>query len=230
MRIKGFTGTTLIDYPGKVASIVFTEGCSFRCPFCHNPELTKVSEQGSLCADKILDKLSSRRGFIDGVQISGGEPLLNSGLPDFIKSVKSMGLAVKLDTNGYHPELLKKLLDSGNLDYVAMDIKSSSSKYAKAAGVSVDFSRIKESVSKIMESELSYEFRTTAVPGIVASDDIVEIGEMIEGANGYYIQQFVPEKTLNPEFSDLAPYKISVLEEMKMLAEQYVSQVYIRTA
>ncbi len=230
MRIKGFTGTTLIDYPGKIASIVFTQGCSFRCPFCHNPELISCSAKETLCAGQILKDLSNRKGFIDGVQISGGEPLLNKGLKDFIEEIKIMGLSVKLDTNGYHPEILANLIENGSPDYIAMDVKSSCNKYNEAAGVNIDFSRIKASVGAIMDSDICYEFRTTVVPGIVETRDIVEIGKTIEGAGNYFIQQFVPDKTLDPVFSDVMPYDRSVLEEMRQLAEPYVKRVEIRTA
>lgn len=191
MNIQGFQKTTLLDFPGKVACIVFTGGCNLRCPFCHNGSLVKNPIANGNMEQEVFDYLERRRGILDGVCITGGEPLLQPGLADFIAKVKQMGYLVKLDTNGALPNRLKMILDSGNVDYVAMDIKSSPKGYAKASGSDIDIENFRQSVEIIKCSGVDHEFRTTAVRGIHTIEDFVEIAEWLGSDENYFIQKYV---------------------------------------
>ncbi|MCD4701829.1 MAG: anaerobic ribonucleoside-triphosphate reductase activating protein [Candidatus Aegiribacteria sp.] len=174
--IRSLTGTSLIEYPGKISSIIFISGCNLQCPFCHNPELVRpdmLDEEFRLTQEEIISELLKRKGFIEAVTITGGEPLLYSGIVDLIQNIKSETcLSVKVDTNGTQPRMLKEVLH--DTDYIAMDLKSSPSKYLKATGEKAVFSDIRESIGIVM-SLPAYEFRTTMVPGIVDRDDIIEL-------------------------------------------------------
>ena len=201
MRIGGFQKLTLIDFPGKIATTVFTVGCSFRCPFCHNPELVISSQflvQGKQ-EEEFFSHLAKRKGKLEGVCITGGEPTIQKNIVEFVKKIKAMGFAVKLDTNGTRPDVLKKLLDLKLLDFVAMDIKNQFKKYDKTTGVKGDKKRIKLSVDLIMNSRLPYEFRTTVVPGIHEEKDFLEIAKWIGGARSYYLQEYREIKILDPK-------------------------------
>ena len=230
MLIKGFLGTSLIDFPGRISSIVFTGGCNFRCPFCHNADLVLYhKELPTLTEEEILEKIKKRKGFIDGVEITGGEPLIYNDTLDFIKKIKKMGFQVKLDTNGYFPEKLKEILDSGMVDFVAMDIKSSPEKYSYASGIEIDLSKIENSISLIMKKSKEYEFRTTVAPKIVEEKDIVPMVKMIEGAEMYALQEFRPVKTIDPSFMEISPYPKDVLFRFAEIAKPYVKNVEVRT-
>ena len=191
-----FTGLqklTLLDYPGKVACTLFTKGCNFRCPFCHNAALVvHTEEQRYYENDDLLAFLKKRAGVLDGVAITGGEPTLMPGLYDFIKKVKELDYAVKLDTNGTRPEVLKRLVNDGLVDYVAMDIKNSPKKYALTAGLPSDYdlSPIEESKSFLMEGKVDFEFRTTVAKPFHEEADFFEIGNWIAGSEKYFLQQF----------------------------------------
>ncbi len=229
MLIKGFTGTTLIDFPGRVASIIFVGGCNFRCPFCHNADLVLgFKELPTIEEEEVLEKLKKRKGFIDGVEITGGEPLIYTKIDEFMEKIKELGFELKLDTNGYFPERLEKILDSSLADYIAIDVKTSPEKYDYAVGKKIDFSRIKDSIEITMKKAREYEFRTTAAPKIVELDDFYKIGELIEGAMLYAIQEFRPIKTISPEFMKMKPYPHEFLEEAKKISEKYVKRVEIR--
>lgn len=182
MRIGGLLKTSLIDYPGKIAAVVFTQGCNFRCFYCHNPELI-ASKEGVYSEKEILDFLGRRRRKISGVVITGGEPTLQEDLPDFLKKIKEMGFLTKLDTNGSNPRMLRKLIEQDLVDYAAMDIKGPFSKYHDIVCASVDLDDIKESIRLLMDSNLDYEFRTTIGKGILDIDDIEEIAKYIEEQN-----------------------------------------------
>ena len=189
----GLQKLTLLDFPGKVACTLFTKGCNFRCPFCHNASLVvRTEEQRMYDNAEILAFLKKRVGILDGVAITGGEPTLMSGLYDFIKSVKEMGYAVKLDTNGTRPEVLKKLVLDGLVDYVAMDIKNSPKKYAYTCGLpsNYDLSKIEESIRFLMDGHVDFEFRTTVAKPFHSEEDFVKIGEWIKGSEKYFLQQF----------------------------------------
>ncbi len=229
MLIKGFIGTTLIDFPGRVASIVFVGGCNFRCPFCHNPDLVlNFKALTTISEEEALEKIKKRIGFIDGVEITGGEPLIYKDIDDFIIKIKELGFDVKLDTDGYFPDRLSSILDKGIVDYVAMDIKTSPEKYSYACGRKVDFSRIKSSIELIMDRAKEYEFRTTAVPKIVELNDFLKIAELIEGAELYAIHEFRPIETINKEFTKIKPYPHEFLEEAKRIVSPFVRKVEIR--
>ena len=229
MQIKGWVRTSLIDYPGKIATVLFTGGCNFRCPYCQNSELVLHPESlPQVDPAEIFQFLTRRRGVIDGVVITGGEPTLQKGFEDFLRKVKGLGLATKLDTNGYRPQMLRELLEKGALDYVAMDIKTSPAKYPLAAGVPVDVQRIEESVGLILSSGIDHEFRTTVVPGIVAPGDVEEMAELIAGAGKYILQQFRPQGTLEPRFREIAPYPAQTLLEMAQAAESWIGEVEVR--
>ena len=183
---------TLLDYPGKVACTIFTGGCNFRCPFCHNALLvTKTQDVEEHKAEDILSFLQKRKGILDGVCITGGEPLLNKEIFDFVKSIKKMGFLVKIDTNGSYPENLKRMIDEKLCDYVAMDIKNCKEKYALTAGVQhIDIDAIDESVQILLKSDIDYEFRTTVVKEYHTVEDMEKIGHWICGASAYYLQNF----------------------------------------
>ncbi|MBR5292477.1 MAG: anaerobic ribonucleoside-triphosphate reductase activating protein [Clostridia bacterium] len=190
--IKGLQTLTLLDYPGKVACTVFTGGCNFRCPFCHNGGIVlNPAQEPGIPEEKVFDLLKKRKGVLEGVCITGGEPTLWKGLWDFAKEIKAMGYAVKLDTNGTNPELMHKLILAGVVDYVAMDIKNSPDKYAQTVGVKgFDLQPVKDSVRLLLQGTVGYEFRTTVVKGMHTPQDIVDIGKWIQGAQKYFIQPY----------------------------------------
>lgn len=244
MQIAGLQKTTLIDYPGKVAATVFTRGCSFRCPFCHNPELVLPEKFIPLFPEKeILDFLETRIGKLQAVCITGGEPIIQTDLAEFIHKIKEMGFLVKLDTNGYNPKRLKRIISEQLVDYVAMDIKTSLEKYPIAINgrnllryldgekLQSDYPQlkmnIKESISVIMNSGIDYEFRTTVCHPIHTVSDFEEIGKIIKGAKRYFIQNFKKSKHID-EYQKFKPFSDEELEVAKRIIEKYVLKVFIR--
>ena len=201
MVIKGLQKLTLLDFPGRLAATVFVGGCNFRCPFCHNASLVLSERFGdSLDEGEVLEFLDSRRGKLGGVCISGGEPTLQPDLCAFIIKVREMGFAVKLDTNGYRPEVLAKLIGEGLLDYIAMDVKNSLGKYAETAGVKFfDTGKIEESIALIRESGIPHEFRTTLVKELHTAESVSEIAELIGRDENYYLQRFTDSGDLVEE-------------------------------
>ena len=209
----GLQKLTLLDYPGKVACTLFTRGCNFRCPFCHNASLVvRAEEQQTYSNEEILAFLKKRQGVLDGVAITGGEPTLMSGLYDFIKEVKEMGYAVKLDSNGTRPDVLKRLVNDGLVDYVAMDIKNSPEKYAYTCGLpeNYDLSKIEESKSFLMEGKVDFEFRTTVAKPFHTEEDFIKIGEWLKGDEKYFLQQF-------KDSGDIIGKEISSFNENEMV-------------
>lgn len=192
MKIGGFQKMTVQDFPEKIACIVFTPGCNFKCPFCHNSSLV-TNEAELIDQDEIFSYLNKRKGILDGVCISGGEPLLHGeALFEFMKKIKEMGFLIKLDTNGSFPDLLKSAIDMKLLDYVAMDIKNCPDKYATTAGITnLDISKIEESIKILTSGSVDYEFRTTVTKELHSPQDFVKIGQWIQGAKRYFIQNFV---------------------------------------
>ena len=189
----GIQKLTLLDYPGKVACTLFTRGCNFRCPFCHNASLViRSEEQNAYENAEILAFLKKRQGILDGVAITGGEPTLMSGLYDMIKEIKSLGYSVKLDTNGTRPDVLRRLINDCLVDYVAMDIKNSPEKYAVTCGLpkTYDLSKIEESINFLMEERVDFEFRTTVAKPFHDESDFVKIGEWLQGSEKFFLQQF----------------------------------------
>lgn len=192
MIIGGIQWMTLLDYPGCVAATLFTAGCNFRCPFCHNSELVLpdlVTTIGVKLEADVFDELSERRGFLDAIVISGGEPTLQPDLLPVLSRIKSLGYLVKLDTNGSRPDVIQDILEKGLADYIAMDIKAPVYKYQEMAGVPVNTDRIQQSVSLIQQSGRQYEFRTTAAPGL-SEGDLLRIGDWIAGSDAYWLQTF----------------------------------------
>ena len=231
MKIGGLQKTSLIDYPGKIAATVFLIGCNFHCPFCQNPELVdpqKIKKQLSISEKDFFKFLDARKGLIEGICITGGEPTIHSDLIDFIKKIKQKGFLVKLDTNGSSPEILKKLLKEKLLDFIALDIKSSQNNYSKAVGVKVDLAKIKKSIDLIKNSGINYEFRTTVVPGLVEREDIEEMGEWLKGAKKIALQQFQNKKVLDKKFEKVQPYSEEILKDFKKILGKYIGKVELR--
>jgi len=232
MIIASFQKFTMVDYPGRVAATVFTVGCNFRCSFCHNPELVIGSwstVHGNNDNEKEFFKfLKIRKGKLDAVCITGGEPTLQRDLLEFMAKIKKMGYLVKLDTNGMRPDVLKKALDGKIVDYIAMDIKNSLKNYEKTVCARVDLDRIKISVELIRNSGIDYDFRTTVVPGIHHEKDFKEIADWLEGSKRYFLQRFRDVKILDPNLKNKIKGKELDLEKIKKKIEKNFGFVGIR--
>ena len=239
MEIHGFNKTTLLDYPEHIAATVFTGGCNFRCPFCHNGELVlNPAGQPSISEEEVLSYLKKRQGILQGVCVTGGEPTLQKDLKEFLRKIKEFGYPVKLDTNGYMPGILWDLMQERLIDYVAMDLKASRENYAKAVGLkTMDLSRIEESIGILKSSGIPYEFRTTVVKGIHTVEEFEEIGRWIEGCPAYYLQNYQENdnclyrmtQTGNESAeSPFGAFSGDELEQMAELARKYVGKVVLR--
>ena len=233
MNIHGISGLTLLDYPGKMACTIFTGHCNFRCPFCHNATLVlNPSSQPLIPEEEVFSLLDRRKGKLEGVAITGGEPTLNRDLPDFCRMVKEKGLLVKLDTNGSNPDTVSKLIDEKLVDYIAMDIKASPTNYAKAVGLtSFDMEPVFESTDIIMEAgkknQINYEFRTTVVGGIHTEDDFKKISRWLKGANAYFIQGYrTSDDQLNPKGLFTVP--VETMETYRKLLLETIPNVSLR--
>lgn len=227
MKIKGFIKNTFIEYPGKIAAMIFLPSCNFRCSFCFNPELILDSDKlKDIDEREVFDFLEKQKKWIDGVVISGGEPTLNKDLPDFIKKIKKMGYLVRIYTNGTNPNMLKQLINEKLIDSIAMDIKAqlNEESYEKVTNVKGILEDVKKSISLIMNSGLDYEFRTTVVPSAHSEKDIEEIAKHIKGANLFVLQKFLPENALDEKLKKL---KTQSDEEMKKLAE--IARKYVKS-
>ena len=197
MNVQGYQKLTLLDYPGRTACTVFTGGCNLRCPFCHNAGLVRTPLAGPNLTDEVLVYLHKRRGILDGVCVTGGEPLLRSELPEFLRRIRALGYLVKLDTNGSHPQRLRQLLEEGLVDYVAMDIKNSPQRYGETIGrPDFDIAPIKESVSLLMRGAVDYEFRTTVVNELHDEEAFQAIAEWLRGAKRCFLQPFADRDTV----------------------------------
>jgi|YelNatPaOPRAMG01_1025707.scaffolds.fasta_scaffold14896_3 pyruvate formate lyase activating enzyme len=228
MLIGGLQRFSLIDYPGKISAVIFTQGCNFRCPYCHNPELVGFDREDLIEEDYVLSFLEERRGKIDGVVLTGGEPTLQSDLGDFLKEIKNLGFLIKLDTNGSCPEVIEELLEAKLLDYIAMDIKASLENYSEITNAKVDIGKIKRSIDVIMHSGVTYEFRTTVVKSQLKMDDILKIGESIRSADLYVLQSFRPTKTLDPNFLKETSYTKEELEDIASSLKKLVKRTIVR--
>lgn len=228
MIINGFQKLTLLDYPGRVACTIFTAGCNMRCPFCHNASLvTHIDSENTFSVDEVLDYLKKRQGILEGVCITGGEPLLQPDIKEFIAEIKKLGYSVKLDTNGTFPEKLKELVNEGLVDYVAMDIKNSKAKYKETAGINnLDLSKIEESVDFLINSNIDFEFRTTIVNEFHTVEDIQDIVVWIKGAHKYFLQNFVDSGDLIGQ--DLNPVTLDTLRVMREKATEFIPCVELR--
>ncbi|NHJ33578.1 MAG: anaerobic ribonucleoside-triphosphate reductase activating protein [Asgard group archaeon] len=215
LEIKGYKQGSLIEWPGLIVDSIFLAGCDFRCPYCHNPDLITTDKVESYNVNDILAEIDERvkSGWLDGVSITGGEPVLSKRLAEFLKILKDMGLKTKFDTNGNHPAAVKKIMDAKLVDYIAMDVKAIPEKYHLAAGKKVNMKLILETIKLIIESDIDHEFRTTVVPTIVDPEkDLPIIADMIKGAKQFYIQQFRPIRCLDKEFEKMKPYSLTLLE------------------
>lgn len=227
MQIGGIQRFSSIDFPKRIASVLFTVGCNFRCPFCHNHELV-IGPFPRISEEEIFEFLKSRVGQIDGVVISGGEPTLHHDLPEFIIKIKNLGFEIKLDTNGTNPGILQQLIDNQLLNYVAMDIKHTWDKYHQLTGTQVDIEQIKKSVSMLINSDIEYEFRTTVIQQIHTLDDIIEISKNIRGAKYYAVQEFIPAKTLDEKFSKYTSFDKKDLQNIRHKIEENIEVFDIR--
>lgn len=227
MIIKGLQKTTLLDFPGKVACTVFTGGCNFRCPFCHNSSLVLSPTQRPDISEKdFFEFLAKRRGILDGVCITGGEPLLQKDIIPFLEQIRRLGFSIKLDTNGSFPEKLKQIVEAGLVDYIAMDIKNCREKYVQTAGASCSAEQIFDTIKYIMSCGVPYEFRTTVVKELHTPDDILSIAKEIAGADGYFLQLFEDSGELIE--NGFSAHDEATMRAMLELAKPYVKNSRIR--
>jgi pyruvate formate lyase activating enzyme len=227
MKFSGLQKTSLIDFPGKISSILFTPGCNLRCPFCQNWRIALDQQQGPFLSEEdTLAILESRKKFIDAVVITGGEPLIHEDIPFFLRKLKERGFSVKLDTNGFFPQRLKKCLDY--VDYVAVDVKTSLEKYPMLGAKETEIGNLLETIRMLMGSTVDYEFRNTVVPIIVEEEDIVKIGELIEGAKRFAFQQFIPENAPDERFRKIKPYEPKTIERFSEIMKKYAREVLLR--
>lgn len=226
MKIGGIQKFSTVDYPGYTVASIFTIGCNMRCGYCHNPELV-LPEQfvGEIPTDEILKFLASRKGLLDGVAISGGEPMMQEDLPDFIRKVKAMGFRVKLDTNGTNPTMLNALIDEGIIDFVAMDIKGPLDKYVQIAARPIDLDAIQESIRLI--KTIDHEFRTTIIRAQLEPRDFEAIGELVDGAQRFALQYFIPGNTVSPQFRNELSFTPSEMDQAKIIMQRYVAECVV---
>jgi pyruvate formate lyase activating enzyme len=227
MKLHGLQKMTLLDFPGCVACTVFLGGCDFRCPFCHNFELIDGTAQPIMTDDDLIAFLESKKGLIDGVAITGGEPCMHPDLPQLIERIHNAGFRVKLDTNGYHPEMLKRILDQGIVEYVAMDIKNSPEKYALTCGVDeIDMALIEKSRDLLMNGNIDYEFRTTVIRELHEKEDFEKIGEFIRGAKHYFLQRFTDRESV--PYGNLTAPTFDEMYEFAAISKQFVPNTNLR--
>lgn len=230
MQIHGFLKTTLLDYPEHLASTIFLGGCNFRCPFCHNSSLIlNPDTQPTINSKEVLSYLKKRTNILDGVCITGGEPTLNKELLLLIEEIKSIGLKVKLDTNGYKPDIIDNILNRNMIDYIAMDIKSSKENYDIVCGVkNLDIAPIVDSVNIIMNSDVEYEFRTTLVRQLHSEPDIISIGKWIKGCRTYFLQNFKNSGNILDNVTGYSGFSKEQLDKLRQLLIPFVPNTFIR--
>ena len=238
LEIKGFIENSLMEWDGKIASVIFLSECNFRCPWCHVPDLAFRPENlETVPFGQVEEAIRGQKNWMDGVAISGGEPTVHSSLPKFIGEIKGWDMPVKIETNGSRPEMLRELIENGLIDCVAMDIKNvvkglklkvEGDKYERTVGARVDLEKIRESMDILMKSNIDYEFRTTVVPAFLTGEDIEKIAESIRGAKKYVLQQFVPENAYREEMTKISPYPPEKLREMAEQAGAYVEDCQVR--
>ena len=226
VEIKGLEKFSPRDYPGVISATVFLGSCNFRCPFCHNAELV-LNPDGlpTYPMDYITDFLDSRKDWLEGICITGGEPLIHRDIGDFLSFLKERGLLVKLDTNGSFPSQLEDLIAKNLVDSIAMDVKAPLERYEEVTKTKIDRKKIRKSIDVIMVSGVEYVFRLTAVPGLIDEEGMKDIGRMLAGAKVFQIQQFVPVNTLDPAFERLKPFKRDGIRALGRCVEEFVSEV-----
>ncbi|MFH0973161.1 MAG: anaerobic ribonucleoside-triphosphate reductase activating protein [Patescibacteria group bacterium] len=231
MLIGGLQKFSVLDYPGHISAIIFTKGCNFKCQFCYNPMLVYPSKKDHtlILENDLFYFLKKRIGKLDSVVITGGEPTVQQDLPKFIQKIKKLNYLVKLDTNGTNPEMLKNLIQKNLINYIAMDIKAPLEKYNQITGVEVDFNKIQKSIKIIMQSNLPYEFRTTVVPKFLDAEDIKKIGELIQGAKKWFLQNFKSNTDLvNKKLENKSAFLNKKMKEMCEVGKLYVRQCGLR--
>lgn len=238
LEIKGFIENSLLEWDGKITSVIFLPGCNFRCPWCHVPALAFHPENlDTVPFGQVEETIHRQRSWLDGIVISGGEPTVHLSLPQFIEQIKGWEMPVKLETNGSCPEMLRELIKDELIDSVAMDIKNivergklkgESNQYERTVGTQVDLEKIRESMDILRGSKINYEFRTTVVPAFLNEEDIEGIASSIRGAKRYILQQFVPENASREEMIKLRPYSREKLQEMARRAKVYVEDCQVR--
>ena len=229
MIIGALQKTSLIDYPGEISAVIFTRGCNFRCPYCHNPELVdKKRYTTPLEINEVLTFLENRKGLLDGVVITGGEPTIHGYLPEFLLKIKQMGYLVKLDTNGTNPAMMRRVIDLNLVDYIAMDYKAPLGKYAEVVRSEVNVHHIVDSMEVIKNSGIRYEFRTTIVKELLTADDVQTIRHEIGSGEKYCIQEFNPTKTLDEDFLQCSTFSPQVLKNIRDGAQRHFKIELIR--
>ncbi len=219
----------MIEYPGKISAVVFTQGCNFRCPYCHNPELVDPARYGDCIAEEdVLSFLEKRRGKLEAVTVTGGEPTLQADLPVFLRRLKEMAYRVKVDSNGSCPDMLEELVRKKLVDYIAMDVKAPWEKYERITAVRLAGNPIKRSIDLIIASGIDHEFRTTVPRSLLETDDLLAVGRMVKNARRYTIQKFVSSKTLDPSFLKETTYSDDELSSVKMKLEKAIHRVTVR--
>ena len=228
MKIGGFQKTSLLDYPKTISAIIWTVGCNFRCPFCYNKDVV-LSKIGLISEKEVLSFLEKRKGKLDGLVITGGEPLLQDDIVDFTSKVKKLGYLIKIDTNGTYPEKLKVLIDKKLVDYIAMDVKAQKKKYECLTGVKTNLVDIEKSITLIKNSAPDYEFRTTFIPGLLKKEDIIEIAKWLKESKRFYLQQFKNDTPLvSSEYQNISPYTKKELMETLNEIKHYFQNCDVR--
>lgn len=229
-EIKGFIETSFCDWDGCLASVIFLPYCNFRCPYCQNGILiTEPETIPTIDLETVLASLEKRRGWIDGVVITGGEPTIYADLANLARTIKQRGFKVKIDTNGTNPDLLREIVKAGLVDYIAMDVKAPlDDRYSIAAGVEVDLRAISRSIEIVMSSDLAYELRTTLVPGIIDQSAIESISSSIKGAKKYVLQRFVPDNSLDSSYRNLLPFCDDFVLRLRDIARRHVENAFYR--
>ena len=223
--IKGFIDTSFIDWKGQLSSVIFTGGCNFRCPYCHNSSIVLHPERiENVPLEYVVSHLRKYKNWVESVVITGGEPTINMNLFSIIGQLKMEGVKIKLDTNGSSPSIVKGLVNDGLIDYIAMDIKGPVDRYKRWCGVNVDRKKIEESVQFILEGNVDYEFRMTVVPFLHREDDIYEVADYIRDAKKFFIQEFKPNNTLNPAFSDIKPFSPEKMQKIRQNVSNELSR------
>lgn len=236
MQIKGYLRTSLIEWPGKISSVVFVPGCNFRCPFCHNKDLVVNPDKlPSVSEREVFSNLKKRKKWIDGVVVTGGEPTLQSNLPEFLQKIKKLGFLTMIETNGTKPEVLKKLFGKRLIDRLTMDIKAplNSRNYNKVSGAICKIETIKESIKLILNSGVEYEFRTTVVPSLHTKDSLIEMARQLRRivrppTFSWLLQQFQPKNCLDPAFEKIEPYSGKFLEEILSAVKKHIPRAELR--
>jgi len=230
MNVRGMYKSSLVDYPGKIAAVIFNAGCNFRCGFCHNPDFVVNSNKlEEVQDDEIIRFIVSRTKLIDGVVVSGGEPTLSKDLPEFLEKIKKCGFCIKLDTNGSSPEIIEDLLSKNLLDYIALDIKTSPKLYSELTFSDITFDKILKTLSFIKKSEIEYELRTTCIPGFVNCEILEEIGELTGDVKAYYLQQFSASSSLlDNNYKRIEPFRIDYLNDLLNVVKNFSAICSIR--